>query len=143
MENIAAIKNGIVENVIAVDSATRASTRTHLESQGYTCVDDAACGPGDTYADGQFTPKPVEPKAPQPRYISVGAFFDRFADQKWPILSSTDAAVQGMIRDASVRKWIDLDNAQLPGGIDMLIAKGFAVDKDSILSAPIQPDELP
>ena len=82
---------------------------------------------------------------PQPivRHISVGAFYDRFGDQKWPILSSTDPSVQGLIKDTQVRKYIDLDSPQLPAGLDMLIAKGFAVDKDAILNAPIQPNELP
>lgn len=77
------------------------------------------------------------------RHISVGAFYDRFGDQKWPILSSTDLAVQGLIKDTQVRKWIDLDSPQLPAGLDMLISAGFAIDKDAILNASIQPNELP
>lgn len=81
----------------------------------------------------------VQPKAENK--ISIGAFYDRFGDQKWPILSSTDPAVQGLIKDTQVRKWIDLDNAQLPAALDMLIAKGFVIDKDAILTAPVQPDE--
>ena len=56
---------------------------------------------------------------------------------------STDPAVQGLIKDTQVRKWIDLDSPQLPAGLDMLISAGFAIDKDAILNAPIQPNELP
>lgn len=143
MGNIAVIRDGIVENVVAVEDDTRASTRAFWEEQGYTCVDNAACGPGDSYENGQFIPKPIPPAPPEPRHISVGAFYDRFGDQKWPILSSTDPAVQGLIKDTQVRKYVDLDSAQLPGGLDMLIAKGFPIDKDAILNAPIQPDERP
>ena len=98
------------------------------------------------YPDGNYreVPEPPAPEpTPEPRHISVGAFFDRFGDQKWPILSSEDLAVQGMIRDASVRKWIDLDNEQLPFGLDMLIAKGFTIDKEAILNAPIKDNEKP
>lgn len=78
-----------------------------------------------------------------PPHISVGAFYDRFGDQKWPILSSTDPAVQGLIKDTQVRKWIDLDSPQLPAGLDMLISAGFAIDKDAVLNTPIQPEERP
>lgn len=98
------------------------------------------------YPDGNYREMP-EPPAPEPtpelRHISVGAFYDRFGDQKWPILSSTDPAVQGLIKDTQVRKWIDLDNAQLPAALDMLLAKGFPIDKDAVLNAPIQPNERP
>lgn len=97
------------------------------------------------YPDGNCRELVVpEPPAPaEPRHISVGAFYDRFGDQKWPILSSTDSAVQGLIKDTQVRKWIDLDSPQLPAGLDMLISAGFAIDKDAILNAPIQSNELP
>lgn len=98
-----------------------------------------------TYPDGNYREvhQPEPETTPEPRHISVGAFYDRFGDQKWPILSSTDPAVQGLIKDTQVRKWIDLDNAQLPAALDMLIAKGFTIDKDAILNAPIQPNEKP
>lgn len=97
------------------------------------------------YPDGNYreVAAPTPAPTPEPRNISVGAFYDRFGDQKWPILSSTDSAVQGLIKDTQVRKWIDLDSPQLPAGLDMLIAKGFPVDKDAIINAPIQPNELP
>lgn len=97
------------------------------------------------YPEGNYREVVVpEPPAPaEPRHISIGAFYDRFANQKWPILSSTDPAVQGLIKDAQVRKWIDLDSPQLPAGLDMLVSAGFTIDKDAILNAPIQPNELP
>ena len=40
--------------------------------------------------------------------IYVGAFFDRFGDQKINILSSEDVVVQALIKDASVRQYIGL-----------------------------------
>lgn len=98
------------------------------------------------YPDGNYheVPEPPAPEpTPEPRHISVGAFYDRFGDQKWPILSSDDLAVQGMIKDTQVRKYIDLDSAQLPAGLDMLIAKGYPIDKDAILNNPVQPNEKP
>ena len=68
-------------------------------------------------------PDPVP--EPEVRHITVGAFFDRFGEQKWPILADTNAGVQALIKDASVRKWINLDDPQ------------------AIVSAPVQPWEKP
>ena len=89
------------------------------------------------------------PDTPQPdpvpaqRHISVGAFFDRFGEFKYPILSSTDAGVKALIQDCSVRSYIDLDNPALPAGLEMLILAGFAVDANEVINAPIQSHELP
>lgn len=75
--------------------------------------------------------------------ISVGAFFDRFSDQKWPVLASTNPAVQALVKDCSVRKYIDLQRADLPTALDILIGSGLAVDKAAILSMPCQAGEEP
>ena len=75
--------------------------------------------------------------------ISVGAFFDRFGAEKWSILSSSNTSVQALIKDASVRQFIDLQRADLPSGIDMIIAAGFQIDKQAILNTPRQPGEEP
>jgi len=80
--------------------------------------------------------------APLPRRISVGAFFDRFGDQKLPILASADSGVKALILDCSVRQYIDLDNPALPYGIDMLIAAGFVINKSAILTAKIAGAEM-
>lgn len=80
--------------------------------------------------------RPV-PVVTPPKHLSVGSFFDRFGQLKYAILASTDASVKALITDCSVRKYIDLDNVQLPYGLDMLIAAGFAIDKVAILTAPI------
>lgn len=75
--------------------------------------------------------------------ISVGAFYDRFGTHKWTILASTDLAVQALIKDVSVRKYIDLQRPDLGAVLDMIIAAGFDIDKDTILSTPCQPGEEP
>ena len=77
------------------------------------------------------------------RHITVGAFFDRFGPLKWAILADTDPQVQVVIKDASVRTYIDLDNADLPAGLALLMAAGHAIDAESILAAPVQPEERP
>ena len=81
--------------------------------------------------------------APPPRRISVGAFFDRFGPLKWAILADTAPTVQAVVRDASVRKFIDLDNPDLPAGLQIIVAAGHPIDAAAIVEAPIQPEELP
>jgi hypothetical protein len=83
------------------------------------------------------------PQPPEVRHITVGAFFDRFGDQKWPILASTNPSVQALIKDASVRTWLNLDSSQLLAGLNMVKAAGFPIDPEAILSAPIKPSERP
>lgn len=95
---------------------------------------------GCTYSSGQFIP-PAPPL--KHRHITVGAFFDRFGAAKWAILSSTDPLVQAMVRDASVRKFIDLDRPDLLTGLQMIQSRGFDIDPQAIVSAEIQPSERP
>jgi hypothetical protein len=97
------------------------------------------------YPEGNYR-ELVAPEPPAPldvRHITVGSFFDRFGDQKWPILADTNAGVQALIKDASVRKWINLDDPQVRTGLDMVVAAGHAIDVDAIITAPIQPGERP
>lgn len=96
---------------------------------------------GCTYSSGQFIP-PAPPPEP-PRHITVGAFFDRFGAAKWEILASTDPLVQAMVRDASVRKLIDLDRPDLLQGLQLVQSKGFNIDPQAIVSAEVQPSEKP
>lgn len=84
-----------------------------------------------------------QPLVAVPQHISVGAFYDRFGPAKWAILSDESPQVRAVVRDASVRKYIDLGNADLPAGLAILQAAGHAIDPAAILDAPIQPRELP
>lgn len=83
------------------------------------------------------------PPAQEPRHITVGAFFDRFGTEKWSILADANPQVQAVIRDASVRTYIDLDNADLPAGLALLQAAGHAIDAEAVVDAPVQPGERP
>jgi len=73
----------------------------------------------------------------------VGAFFDRFGSEKWSILADANPQVQAVVRDASVRTYIDLDNADLPAGLALLIAAGHAIDAEAVVDAAVQPGERP
>lgn len=77
-------------------------------------------------------------------HIHVGPFYDRFGAYKLPILASADAIVQAIIRDTSVRKYIDLRGrrAELAGAIALLQSKGFAVNAEAILDVQPTPAEV-
>lgn len=85
---------------------------------------------------------PPEP-TPESRHITVGAFFDRFGNQKWPILADTNTGVQALIKDASVRAYINLDDPQVEAGLNMVVGAGHAIDVQAIITAPIEPNERP
>lgn len=75
-------------------------------------------------------------ESPADWYISKGAFFDRFGALKLPILASADLTVQAIILDCTVRQYIDLQGraADIGAALDILIAKGFVIDKAAILT---------
>lgn len=77
------------------------------------------------------------------RHISVGAFFDRFGPLKWAILADQSPPVQAVVRDASVRKFIDLDNPDLPAGLQIIVTAGHSIDPAAIIGAPVEGSELP
>jgi hypothetical protein len=72
---------------------------------------------------------------PSDWYINVGPFYDRFGAFKLPILASTDPLVQAIIKDTSVRKYIDLKGrrTELAQAIGLLQSKGFAITTAAVL----------
>ena len=102
------------------------------------------CYDREASAAGQpvFVHVPVAP-APEVRRISVGAFFDRFGPAKWAILADATPVVAAVVRDASVRKYIDLDNPDLPAGIALIQQAGHDIDPAAIINAPVQDSERP
>jgi hypothetical protein len=87
-------------------------------------------------------PPPPPPYKPEDWHIGVGPFWDRFGAYKIGILASADPVVQAIIKDSSVRKYLDLKGrrADLEGALNVLIAKGFPLDKAAILD--VQPGPL-
>lgn len=86
----------------------------------------------------------VEPETTDADWrIYVGAFFDRFGDQKIGILASEDVVVQSLVKDASVRQYIGLKERrdELAQMIGALVAKGFTLDAAAILDTEPTEDE--
>ncbi len=73
--------------------------------------------------------------------IWVGSFFDRFGSHKIPILADADLVVQAIVKDATVRRYIDLieRRTELEQAIALLQSKGHAVDAAVILD--LEPTE--
>lgn len=91
----------------------------------------------------RVAPEPELPASTAPRHISVGAFYDRFGAAKWGILADESAVVRAVVRDASIRQYIDLDNSQLSAGLAKLVDAGHQIDPAAIISTPVQLHELP
>lgn len=91
----------------------------------------------DTHEHAVLTAPPA-PEAPinaADWYINVGPFYDRFGAYKLPILASSDPLVQAIIKDTSVRKYIDLKGrrTELAQAIGLLQSKGFAISTAAVL----------
>jgi hypothetical protein len=95
------------------------------------------------YPAGNYrkVPEPEPEPIPTPRHITVGAFFDRFGEHKWPILADTNPSVQALVKDASVRTYINLDDPQVRAGLNMVVSAGHNIDVDKVILAPIKPNE--
>lgn len=119
--------------------------RYKINSTGNTVIADQAFMDAVHLGDYAVLPDDVAPVPTTDAYIAVGSFFDRFGALQYAILSSIDPIVQALITNASVRvkTGINLKSAATSLGIDILIAKGFAVDKAAILDAPVQDNERP
>lgn len=85
-------------------------------------------------ADPDPPPPPII--IPDEWKIYVGPFYDRFGAYKIPILASADPIVQAIIKDCSIRKYIDLYNrkADITAALSMIQAKGYPIDISAILN---------
>lgn len=124
--------NNIVHNIIAVDDNTRESTRQFWVAQGYTCVDDAHCSPGDSYENGIFVH--LEPPEPPPvRIISKADFRNRFTtEEKLAIYSSTDIIVKIFLDDLAAIDMVDLDSANIISGVQALETAGLLISERTL-----------
>lgn len=88
----------------------------------------------------------VEPEAVNPVewLIDIGPFFDRFGAAKMAVLTSTDPGVKAILADTQVRKWIDLqraDVAQSVAYIGTVVAAVTPALQTAILTTPVTPEE--
>lgn len=92
-------------------------------------------------AEQDVEPAPVNPTA---WLIDIGPFFDRFGAAKMAVLTSADAGVKAILADTQVRKWIDLQRADVAQSIAYIASVVAAVTpalQTAILTTPVTPDE--
>lgn len=114
----------------------RYSAATAQPVNGFDLVD---------YDHTEWTPDEVQAPIDPTRWrIYVGSFFDRFGAAKLAILSDPDPVVQAVIKDASVRNYIDLlgRRDELLQVIGLLNLKGHAVDATAVLDVEPNNDEV-
>ena len=140
---LALINNSIVENIIEADADFAAIIADQYEAV-VLITEGLHCGIGFTYtADPVGFEAPELPEAETPVYtkISVGAFYDRFGALKYSILADASPVVQALIKDTSVRQYIDLELPSLREGLNLIKAAGHNIDVDKIISDPVTPNE--
>jgi hypothetical protein len=109
---------------------------------------------GDTFDNGVLTKRPV-PVPPEPPIIvppidpvswliDIGPFYDRFGAAKTAVLTSADAGVKAIMSDVSIRKWIDLQRADVAQSLAYIGSKVASVTpalQTAILTTPVLPEE--
>lgn len=84
---------------------------------------------------------PAQSADPYATLIDIGPYFDRFGPAKIAVLSSQDPVVQALVKDASVRKWIDLSRADVIQALAYIASKVPSVTQDieaAVLATPVQ-----
>lgn len=98
---------------------------------------------GQAYAAGVFTPVAALPD-PCQWLIDIGPFYDRFGAAKMSVLTSTDSAVKAIMADVSIRKWIDLQRADVASALAYIGSVVPSVDatlRAAILTTPVATEE--
>lgn len=130
---------------IVTNRTTGTEITRYAAQQPVEKIDDLAV-PFSDYDHTELTEDApaVPPLDPAQWRIWVGSFFDRFGAAKIAILADTDPVVQAIVKDASVRRYIDLieRRAELTQAIGLLQAKGHAVDPVAILDVEPVADEV-
>ena len=142
----AIINGGTVVNIVIADQEFIDSTISlyqHAEPLDILSEQDISIGDSWSVSTG-FTPQEnfnQPPSLTTRRQLSVGAFFDRFGQHKYPILADTNPRVQALIKDASVRTFINLDDSNLIIGLNMIVDAGYDINVSSIINEPITQQE--
>ena len=132
----AQITNGIVTAITETHSAIDLPDMVELQSMDVSLL-------GQSYAEGVFTP-PDPVTDPCEWLIDLGPFYDRFGTAKMAVLTCADAGVKAIIADLNIRKWVDLQRADVATGLAYVGSKVASVDatlQAAILTTPVITDE--
>ena len=76
--------------------------------------------------------------------IDLGPFYDRFGAARMAVLTSPDAGVKGIVGDTNIRKWIDLQRADVAMALAYIGSVVVALTpalQTAILTMPVTADE--
>lgn len=145
MTTYARFINDVVAEIIDFNPAGRFTgeiAALFVEVPDGTGINDTANGDG-TFTKYIAPPEPEPPPAPIDPcewLIDTGAFYDRFGAAKMAVLTSQDVGVKAIITDVAIRKWIDLqraDVAQSLAYIGSVVPSVDATLQASILTTPV------
>jgi len=116
----------------------RTASDTATELDGYPFADF------DYIELGAAPAAPSAPADPTASLIDVGPFFDRFGLAKLAVLACEHRTVEAIVRDTTVRKWIDLARPDVVQALDALVAyvpEVTAEIRANVLRVPVAPAE--
>ena len=128
MKNIAIIKNSVVENIVSVEEANRAATRTFWEVQGYFCINDAVCSPGDTWNGTNFISPVVIVEPVVETKFSRLQFMNRFTNAELGMIyttAKTQVAIEVWLDKFKLAEYIDSTDPDTVAGVQMLEQSGL------------------
>lgn len=138
MERYAQLSNNVV--MLVIESG---SDPDGINGEWVAC---GTVGPGWVY-DPQ-TETFSEPLPPPPDawvwFIDLGPFYDRFGATKMAVLTSTDAGVKAIMQDVSIRKWVDLQRADVVSAlayIGSVVPSVTPAIQTTILTTPVTAEE--
>ena len=114
--------------------------RYKINSTGAAIIADQAFMDAQHPNDYTLIPDAPAPTPVWENYIDLGPFYDRFSTAKMAVLTSPDAGVQAIIGDCNIRKWIDLDQADVASSIAYIASKVGALTpaiQAAILAKPV------
>lgn len=133
-----------VSEVGSVDSDVTYPGATHV----FTTDDTIDVAAGYTVDGANYIAPPavpyVAPVDPCEWLIDIGPFFDRFGATKTAILTSTDVGIKAIVQDTVIRKWIDLQRADVISALAYIGSQIPAVDttlQSAILTTPVAEEE--
>lgn len=145
----ALINAGTVENVIVADEAfvaQIASEWDHIERIDTPAEQALGVGIGWGWVNNAFVAPPAPPAPPPPEppiyqwYIDIGPFYDRFGAAKMSVLTNPDAGLKAILSDLNIRKWVDLQRADVAQALAYVGSIVPAVDatlQAAILTTPV------
>lgn len=128
----ALLSGGIVINTIEQDALPT------IPGEWLACPGHV--GPRFVFDGTNWIAPPELSSQPWEWFIDIGPFFDRFGDAKMAVLTSTDAGIKAIVTDCTVRKWIDLQRADVVTALAYIGSVVPAVDaalRAAILTTPV------